>query len=131
MKYYVCKSRENETLVKDVNVRLEDVDMGKWSLEKLRDNDQLHFDGFSVTCCGDCYLLACVGADSQKKERGYSIFKIINTSGEAAYIMFLHEGFPVHSNPPVLLTEDETLRFLNAPEEGKEFAFNMWLGRYR
>ena len=107
--------------------------MRKWTLKKLRDNDQLHFDGFSATCCGDCYLLACVRADSQKKERGYSIFKIINTTGESAYIMSLHEGFPLYmySNPPVLLTEDETLRFLNAPEEGKEFAFNTWLGRYR
>ena len=99
----------------------ENLPMEQWTLEKLRDNDQLQ--EFSATCCGDCYLLACVGAYSQKKERGYSIFKIINTTGEAAYIMFLHEGFPLYSNPPVLLTEDDKLRFLNAPEEGKEFAF--------
>ena len=107
--------------------------MDIWTLEKLRDNSLL--ENCSTTACNDCYLLGSSEPNyrppNYSKKRGYSIFKIINTIGESAYIMFLEEGFPLFNAPPVLLTESEALEFLNNPKKAEKFAVKAWAKRYR
>lgn len=111
----------------------------EWNREFLRNNDNLQ----CVTNTGEVFLLARKeNGDSlgngKKVKRGYAIYKLVNyANGDPqamceAYVMALENDFaPSLYNPPILLTEDQVLEFLNFPENAATYAFNEWLNCYR
>lgn len=104
----------------------------KWSKEILANNDAL----MQVTNTGEVFLL-----DRREKgeklsngksvERGYAIYKLVNSASEAYVLAMENDIAPSLYNPPILLTEDEVLDFLNNPENAATFTFNKWLNCYR
>lgn len=101
--------------------------MKKWTIEQLQNVESS--DDHSVTCIGDCYELAYFeGNTTNNHERGYAIYKLLSQQGNV-YVMQLKDNSSL--NPPVLLSEEKTLFLLNNPKEAKNFAFDVWLNRYR
>lgn len=107
--------------------------MMKWSKETLAKNEELEV----ATATGEVFLL-----DRREKgerlengkriERGYAIYKLINSNNSEAYIFVMENDIaPSLYNPPILLTEDQVLDFLNCPENAAKFTFNKWLNCYR
>lgn len=107
--------------------------MMKWSKEILANNDSLQ----QVTNTGEIFLLdrreKGERLDNGKKvERGYAIYKLLASDSSEAYVLAMENDFtPSLYNPPILLTEDQVLDFLNCPENAAKFTFNKWLNCYR
>jgi len=100
--------------------------MEEWTLEKNQNNKEL--EKIPASCPGDYYLLDEYMPNSRR--RGYAIYKLQNAK-EHAYIMVLADPSPDSLWPPVLISENETLAFLNDREKASTFATNIWLDRYR
>ena len=105
----------------------------KWSKELMANNDNRQCE----TSTGEVYLL-----DRREKgeklpsgkevKRGYAIYKLIADDSSEAYVLAMENDLaPSLYNPPILLTEDQVLNFLNCPENATEFTFNKWLNCYR
>lgn len=107
--------------------------MMKWSKEILANNDAL----MPVTNTGEIFLLDRREkgerlADGKKVERGYAIYKLLSSNSSEAYVLAMENDLaPSLCNPPILLTEDQVLDFLNCPENAAKFTFNKWLNCYR
>lgn len=105
-----------------------------WNKERLENNDGLQ----GVTNTGEVFLL-----DRREKgdklengkvvKRGYAIYKLINLSAKSeAYVLAMeNELAPSLYNPPLLLSEDQVIEFLNNPESAANYTYNEWLNCYR
>lgn len=107
--------------------------MMKWSKEILANNDAL----MRVTNTGEVFLLDRREkgerlSNGKKVERGYAIYKLLSADSSEAYVLAMENDIaPSLYNPPILLTEDQVLDFLNCPENAAKFTFNKWLNCYR
>ncbi len=105
----------------------------KWSKEILANNDALE----PATQTGDVFILDRREKgerleNGKKIERGYAIYKLVSSNSDEAYIFVMESNLaPSLYNPPILLTEDEALEFLNNPEKASIYSYNKWLNCYR
>lgn len=110
-----------------------------WNKEMLANNDQLR----SETNTGEVFLLARKEKgdsleNGEKVARGYAIYKMIaagipeGAPEQAAYVMVMENSLaPSLYNPPILLTEDEVLEFLNSPVKAAKYCYNKWFNCFR
>ncbi len=105
----------------------------KWSKEILANNDVLE----PMTQTGDVFILERKEKGDRLEsgkivERGYAIYKLISSGLCEAYVLAMeNELAPSLYNPPILLTEDEVLEFLNNPEKAVIYVYNKWFNCYR
>lgn len=105
----------------------------KWNKELLENNDVLR----PVTSTGEVFLLERRESGEKLPNekivgRGYAIYKLLACDTSAAYVLAMENDIaPSLYNPPILLTEEQTLDFLNHPENASTFVHNKWLNCYR
>lgn len=107
--------------------------MMKWSKEILANNDALE----PATQTGEVFILERMEKgdrmeNGKRVERGYAIYKLVNSNAGVAYVLAMENDLaPSLYNPPILLTEDEVLEFLNNPEKAAAYTYNKWFNCYR